>query len=137
REAGLARADEHARLAVPHADAAEQPGQERAVDLLRRRRLRAGHEAHLAHHADQLIVDVLPLAHALVRQEVLAAELDQLARAPRARLLPELPDREQAEEVALLAAEPAVRRVRRPLLPRRGVARGFPGGDRPRGQPPR
>ena len=72
----LARADVDARLDVPHADLAEQPGQERAVDLLGRRPAASlGAKLELAHHADELRVDVLPLAHPVEREEVVAAEL--------------------------------------------------------------
>ena len=77
------------------------------VDLLAGRRLGVGRKVPLAHHADELLVDVLPLAHPVVRQEVIAAEPVHLAAgAARAGVLPETPQLEIAREVAALLKLP-------------------------------
>src|SRR5688500_11134927 len=80
-------------------------------------------KVQLAHHAHDLLVDVFPLAHALVRQEVLAAELVKLRLRARPRVLPEAPDLEVRREVAALLAKLAMRFVGALLCGLRPVAR--------------
>jgi len=78
----------------------------------------------LVHLLCKLRVDVLPLAHADERQEVLAAELAELARAELVLLpLQEIPQSKEREEIAGLIAILTVRLVGRVLLVDRTVAR--------------
>ncbi len=123
-ELGLPRAEVAPRLLVPHPDPAEQPGQQRAVDLIGGPRLGVGRDVELLHHPDQLLVDVLPLAHPVVVEEVLATQLVHLvARALAARVLPEGPQLQVAGEVRALVAELAVGLVGLLLHVARPVAR--------------
>ena len=116
---------EHAR-----ADVAEQPGEQRQVHRLERRRLREIERrvrlpAQLGHQRRQLRVHVAPLAHPPRRQEVLVQLVGELA----VRLLvldalvDEVPQLHEGQEVRALVGELAVRGVGRLLRRQRPLAR--------------
>src|SRR2546430_2529214 len=62
-----------------HADVADEPGEERAMHLLVGGGRRVVADVQVRGHLAQLAGEVAPLAHAHVREEVLAAGLVELA----------------------------------------------------------
>src|SRR5262252_8036410 len=94
------------------------------MQLLPGRRGAVRRDVELAHDAHDLLVDVLPLAHPPVVEEILATEPMQLrARAAIARFAPRAPELEVPGEVAAVDAELLVRLIRLLLHRLRPVAR--------------
>src|SRR6476620_1851796 len=62
-----------------------------------------GHEPIFGHHLVELLVNVMPLAHADERQEILLRQLPHLAfRQLLALLMPEVPQLEIGQEIRLI-----------------------------------
>jgi hypothetical protein len=88
------------------------------------RRLCVGVKAHVGDEAVELLVNVLPFAHAHEGEEVLLAPLPQLARGKVLLLLLVLvPQVEKRAEIGVLIAESGVRLVRGVLGRHRPLAR--------------
>ncbi|CAG9217134.1 hypothetical protein BGLA2_2640002 [Burkholderia gladioli] len=96
-----------------HADIAEQAREQGQVNLLEGRLDLVQAPAVLAHHRQQLAVDVAPLAQPQVREEVGAAGVHQLPvrLLVRHRLLEPAPDPQPLQEFGALVGELAVRLV--------------------------
>src|SRR5262249_55423528 len=119
-EADAARAEIVSFLGL-HARVAEKAGEKRAMDLRIRRGSLRGLPSQLRNQLPELSVHIAPLAHAVVRQEMLAAGLVQLAvRLPSVEpVVEELPELQPGEEVGLLVVELLLR-----LVCRAGPVRG-------------
>src|SRR5690606_13162203 len=86
--------------------------------------LRRGARPRVLERAAQLLVDVPPLAHAQVAQEVALAELSQAALRELFQLVVQrFPDVEQREEIGVAVVEARVRLARGGLLVHRALAR--------------
>ncbi|SAF75120.1 Uncharacterised protein [Enterobacter kobei] len=73
------------------------------------RRLAVHRNAQLFHHLAQLSVDILPLAHAQVVEEIHAALAAELVRGERFLLLAEIvPQVHEGEEIGLFVVEATV-----------------------------
>src|SRR6267154_3081217 len=92
-------------------DVAEHAGEQRPMDLLIGGGRFGNAPAELADQLLQLPVDVAPLAHAVEREEMLVADLVQLAAGfpVLERFLEELPELEPREEIGLLVVERLLR----------------------------
>jgi hypothetical protein len=134
-ETGLSRADELASTAprplvrpgapagapggtslvggVLHTDVREQPAQQRQVDDVGLGPDRVGRDAELLGRPSQLLVDVLPLADAVVVEELVATHPAELVRRAFATLFTDVvPQVDVAEEVAVGVREARVQLVR-------------------------
>ena len=85
---------------APDPDLPEEPGEQRPVDGRRLGRGRARAQPHVVQQGEDLLVGVVPLPHAHVGEETVAAELAEFRPGEMASLLVvEIPQPEQAEEV--------------------------------------
>ena len=118
------------------ADVAEQAGKQRAVDLRVARLLSGQLPSQLGDESMQLAVDVQPLAHAVVGEEVFPAQIHQLAVRflVRERLLVELPQLEPGEEIGFFVVELELRRVGGARALQRPLARVLQRQHRPDNQ---
>src|SRR5690606_32134611 len=79
-EPGAPGAEVLAVLDVSNADVGEQPGEHGSMDLLRRGRLAVADHLHRAGDLAELALEVLPLAHPQVVEELGAAQFAELVR---------------------------------------------------------
>ena len=116
------------------ADVAEQPGQQRLVDLLISRRLLVKAHAHLRHLCVQLLVQLVPLAQTQRRQEFFTALVRPqfVGLLVLDRILKPRPQFYVGKKIRALVIEALVRRIRR-FAPFRGsitrVLQGERAGD--------
>ena len=130
-ETGVTRAGILLLFGVLHPNVGQQAGQQRDMNLAVLRRLAVDRNAQLFHHLAQLGVDVLPLAHAQVVEEIHAALAAELVRGERFLLLAEIvPQVYEGEEVGLFVVEATMLFVRRLLFVHRTLARVLNGERR-------
>ena len=105
------------RQPVTHPDLGEQPRQQRLMHTIRVAGL--GSRPHTDTPGDpaQLAVQVLPLTHAQIVQELVATQLAELASRQCPLLFPKMvPERHQGEKVGSATSKPRVHLVGRLLL---------------------
>jgi hypothetical protein len=113
-ESLAARAEVVAFLAVPDPDAAQQTGEEGAVDGFLVDAGGTFAQPDVAERADDLAVEVLPLAHAEVIEELGATHpAERGAAASAAGLVEVIPQLQEREEVARRVGEAGVRLIGR------------------------
>ena len=123
-ETGVARAGILLLLGVLHPNVGQQAGQQRDMNFAVLRRFAVHRNAQLFHHLPKLGIDILPLAHAQVVEEIHPALAAELVRRERLLLLAEVvPQVHEGEEIGLFVVEAAVLFVRGLLFVHRTLAR--------------
>ena len=130
-EASVARAGKLLLVGVFHTDMRQQTGQQRGVNFAILRRLAVHRQPELFHHLTQLGIDILPLAHAQVVEEIDPALAAELVRGERFLLLAQVvPQVDERQEVGLFIVETAMFLVRGLLLVHWPLARVLNGERR-------
>ena len=108
-ETGVARAGILLLLGVLHPNVGQQAGQQRDMNFAVLRRFAVHRNAQLFHHLPKLGIDILPLAHAQVVEEIHPALAAELVRRERLLLLAEVvPQVHEGEEIGLFVVEATV-----------------------------